>query len=180
MNRKRLIGLAALLIVAAGAAVGVALSATAADPAVAAARGATAKFQRLDVAISGRYDLLVDSNKVACIDLAGAGGMGIHFVNGDLVGDPVVNARKPEALVYAPQKNGRLQLAALEYVVIRSAWDETHSGPPSLFGHTFNLTLSPNRFGLPAFYSLHAWIWKPNRAGMFVPWNPKVSCAGSR
>jgi hypothetical protein len=106
--------------------------------------------------------------------------MGIHFVNGDLVGNPAVNAGKPEALVYAPQKNGRLQLAALEYVVIKDAWDATHSAPPSLFGRTFNLTLSPNRFGLPSFYSLHAWIWKTNPAGMFVPWNPKVSCAGSR
>jgi hypothetical protein len=180
MSRNRLIGLAALVLVVAGTAVGVALSATSADPAVAAARKATSKYQRLDVAISGRYDLLVDANKIACIDLPGAGGMGIHFVNGDLVGDPAVIAGKPEALVYAPEKNGRLKLAALEYVVIKSAWDATHSGPPSLFGHTFNLTLSPNRFGLPAFYSLHAWIWKANSAGMFAPWNPKVSCAGSR
>jgi hypothetical protein len=180
MSRNRLIGLAAVVLVVAGTAVGVALSATSADPAVAAARKATSKYQRLDVAISGRYDLLVDANKIACIDLPGAGGMGIHFVNGDLVGDPAVIAGKPEALVYAPEKNGRLKLAALEYVVIKSAWDATHSGPPSLFGHTFNLTLSPNRFGLPAFYSLHAWIWKSNSAGMFAPWNPKVSCAGSR
>lgn len=180
MSRNRLIGLAAVVLVVAGTAVGVALSATSADPAVAAARKATSKYQRLDVAISGRYDLLVDANKIACIDLPGAGGMGIHFVNGDLVGDPAVIAGRPEALVYAPEKNGRLKLAALEYVVIKSAWDATHSGPPSLFGHTFNLTLSPNRFGLPAFYSLHAWIWKSNSAGMFAPWNPKVSCAGSR
>jgi hypothetical protein len=169
-----------LALVVAGTAVGVALSATSANPGVAAARRATAKFQRLDVAVTGRYDLLLDANKIACIDLPGAGGMGIHFANGDLVGNPAVNAGKPEALVYAPQKNGRLQLAALEYVVIKDAWDATHSGPPSLFGHTFNLTLSPNRFGLPSFYSLHAWIWKTNPAGMFVPWNPKVSCAGSR
>jgi hypothetical protein len=180
MTRKRFVGLTALVLVIAGTAVGVALSANGGDPAVAAARRATAKYQRLDVAVSGRYDLLLDANKVACIDLPGAGGMGIHFVNGDLVGDPAVIAGKPEALVYAPQKNGRLQLAALEYVVIKSAWDETHSGPPSLFGHTFNLTLSPNRFGLPAFYSLHAWLWKNNAKGMFTPWNPKVSCAGSR
>lgn len=180
MSRNRLITLAALALVVAGTVVGVALSANAADPAVAAARHATAKYQRLDVAVSGRYDLLLDSNKIACIDLPGAGGMGIHFVNGDLVGDPAVIAGKPEALVYAPEKNGRLKLAALEYVVIKSAWDATHSGPPSLFGHTFNLTLSPNRFGLPAFYSLHAWLWKTNSVGMFAPWNPKVSCAGSR
>ena len=123
MNRKRLIALTALVVVIGGTAVGVGLSANGADPAVAAARKSTAKYQRLDVAVSGRYDLLLDANKVACIDLPGAGGMGIHFVNGDLVGDPAITASKPEALVYAPQKNGRLQLAALEYVVIKSAWD---------------------------------------------------------
>ena len=33
-----------------------------------------------------------------------------------------------------------------------------------------------NRFGLPAFYSLHAWIWKHNPAGMFEMWNPNVTC----
>jgi hypothetical protein len=180
MTSKRFIGLIGLVLAVAGATVGVALSANGADPAVAAARKATAKYQRLDVAISGRYDLLVDANKVACIDLPGAGGMGIHFVNGALVGDPAVTVGEPEALVYAPQIGGRLRLAALEYVVLKSAWDETHSGPPSLFGQTFNLTLSPNRFGLPAFYSLHAWIWKDNAKGMFTPWNPKVSCKGSR
>jgi hypothetical protein len=180
MSRKRLLGLAALVLVVSGTVAGVALSANGADPAVSAARRATSKFQRLDVAVTSRYDLLVDSNKIACIDLPGAGGMGIHFVNGDLVGDPAVIAGKPEALVYAPGKNGRLELAALEYVTIKSAWDATHSSPPSLYGHTFNLTLSPNRFGLPAFYSLHAWIWKNNSAGMFAPWNPKVSCAGVR
>ena len=105
--------------------------------------------------------------------------MGIHYVNGGLVGDPAVDAQKPEALVYEPEQNGRLRLVALEYVVIKSAWDATHSSPPSLFGQTFNLTLSPNRFGLPAFYSLHAWIWKHNPAGMFSPWNPDVTCANA-
>ena len=31
-------------------------------------------------------------------------------------------------------------------------------------------------YRLPAFYSLHAWIWKHNRAGTFAMWNPQVSC----
>jgi len=30
--------------------------------------------------------------------------------------------------------------------------------------------------GSPAFYSLHAWIWKDNPAGMFSMWNPDVHC----
>ena len=39
------------------------------------------------------------------------------------------------------------------------------------------LTAADNRFGLPAYYSLHAWIWLDNPAGMFNMWNPGVSCA---
>src|SRR5256885_8520798 len=121
MSRNRFIALAALLIVVAGTAVGVALSATGADPAAAAARRATSKYQRLDVAISGRYDLLVDANKIACIDLPGTGGMGIHFVNGGLVGDAAGVAGQPEALGDAPQKNGRVKLAALAYGGVQRA-----------------------------------------------------------
>ena len=28
----------------------------------------------------------------------------------------------------------------------------------------------------PAFYLMHAWVWKPNPAGMFADWNPNVIC----
>jgi len=35
---------------------------------------------------------------------------------------------------------------------------------------------SPNRFGLPAFYTLHVWAWKDNPNGAFVNWHPNVSC----
>jgi len=45
-----------------------------------------------------------------------------------------------------------------------------------LYGHRFNITYPPNRYGLPAFYSLHAWIWKYNPAGLFAMWNPGVHC----
>ena len=27
------------------------------------------------------------------------------------------------------------------------------------------------------FYILHAWVWGHNPAGMFVDWNPEVSCS---
>ena len=104
------------------------------------------------------------------------GGMGIHWANSTLVGDPAIVANRPEALVYAPTHDGTLRLAAVEYVVIKSAWDATHTSPPKLFGHTFNLTGEPNRFGLPAFYSLHVWAWKHNPAGTFEMWNPRVIC----
>jgi hypothetical protein len=35
---------------------------------------------------------------------------------------------------------------------------------------------SPNRYGLPPFYELHAWVWKHNPSGMFNDWNPLVTC----
>ena len=76
------------------------------------------------------------------------------------------------------QPDGRLQLVALEYVVIQAAWDAAHSGPPTLFGQTFMLNPAGNRFGLPAFYALHAWIWSNNPSGTFNPWNPRVGCSG--
>ena len=45
--------------------------------------------------------------------------------------------------------------------------------PPMLFGHEFNFTDAPNRYGLPPFYSLHAWIWKDNPAGTFADVEPQ-------
>jgi len=139
---------------------------------------ATAKFHQLAVAKKSGYGLLQDKNGVACIamdDMPGMGAMGVHYAKSSLVADGALEASRPEALVYAP-KDGRLRLAAVEYVVLKSAWDAKHTARPSLFGHAFNLTPSGNRFGLPAFYSLHAWIWKQNPAGRFAMWNPEVTC----
>ncbi len=47
---------------------------------------------------------------------------------------------------------------------------------PSLFGHEFMVTDAPNRYGLPAFYSLHVWAWDHNPMGTFEMWNPDVVC----
>jgi hypothetical protein len=45
-----------------------------------------------------------------------------------------------------------------------------------LMGQLFHLFESPNRFGLPACYTLHVCAWKENPNGTFVNWNPNVSC----
>jgi hypothetical protein len=143
---------------------------------------ATAADHNIQVAIHDGYGRFTDVNGIACIamdDMPQMGAMGIHYVNSKLVGDPSIDAGSPEALVYEPEQNGRLRLVALEYLVVQSAWDATHTSPPTLFGQQFNFTASPNRFGLPAFYSLHAWIWKHNPSGLFSMWNPNVSCASA-
>jgi len=102
--------------------------------------------------------------------------MGVHYANGALVGAGVIDAARPQVLVYEPTANGRLRLVAVEYVVFQAAWDAAHSSPPALFGQEFMLTPDGNRYGLPAFYALHAWVWKPNPSGMFAMWNPRVDC----
>ena len=45
-------------------------------------------------------------------------------------------------------------------------------------GQLLHLFESPNRFGLPPFYTLHVWAWKENPTGTFVNWHSKVSCDG--
>jgi hypothetical protein len=145
---------------------------------LAALRAATGAFHSIAVSEQHGYALLLDAQGIACIDMPGMGGMGVHWANSALVGDPAIVADRPEALVYAPMRDGTLQLAAVEYVVIKSAWDATHNDPPALFGHGFDVTPEPNRFGLPAFYSLHVWVWEHNPAGTFQMWNPRVVCPG--
>jgi methanethiol oxidase len=140
------------------------------------ARKATAGYRQLDAAQAAGYPLFTDARGVACIDNPGVGGMGVHYVKSDLVGDASVDAATPEALVYESRRRGKLRLAALEYVVFQEQWDAGHDSPPALFGREFALVPAPNRFGLPAFYELHVWLWKHNPRGLFDDWNPRVSC----
>jgi hypothetical protein len=158
-------------------------------PITAPAHSAAAKYHSLNLAKKAGYSILADTAGITCIAEPGMGAMGVHYVKGDLVKDPAIDAKHPEALVYAPDSDGGLHLAALEYVVIKSDWDAKQvvpqssvavrdvPAPPMLFGQDFNFTDAPNRYGLPPFYSLHVWIWKDNPAGTFAMWNPTVHCA---
>jgi hypothetical protein len=108
-------------------------------------------------------------------------GWEIHFLNPSLL-DGSVDAATPELVIYEPTTaNGQMRLVAVEYLVLKSAWQAAHGGPgagqPSLFGKEFELVPAGNRYGLPDFYELHAWIWKHNPLGMNNDWNPTVSCA---
>jgi hypothetical protein len=141
---------------------------------------ATARFHDLDAAIAAGYSVRVaDVNGITCIAQPGAGAMGVHMLNPallDTTSDPAAPvADDPQLLVYEP-KGDRMKLVALEYLVFKGPWDAHHSGPPALFGQEFPVTPSPNRYGLPAFYALHAWIWKENPSGLFSAWNPRVTC----
>jgi hypothetical protein len=134
---------------------------------------ATSEFHDLDKAKAAGYTVQVfDAAGITCI-ASSDGAMGIHMLNPSLL-DSTVDAAAPELLVYEPRNNGTLKLVAHEYLVFQSAW--TGSDPPELFGREFDFVPSPNRYGLPPFYALHAWVWKPNPSGLLNAWNPDVSC----
>ena len=114
---------------------------------------------------------------LGCVSGPDHGAMGIHYVNGGLVGDGEIDASHPEALIYEP-RNGELRLVGVEFIVDAATWLSTHSGAPVLEGQTFLLVTSPNRYNLPAFFELHVWAWRDNPQGSFVDWNNIVTCDG--
>jgi len=169
-STKTLIGVAAIAIVL--LATPSPANAGAAD--LSTARAATAGFHQVEAATAAGYGEFRDAANIACIETPGVGVMGIHYVNGALVSDGVVDAATPEALVYQPLANGQRRLVAVEYIVFYSMW--AGASKPSLFGQEFKLIGSTNRYGIPAFYELHAWVWQNNPSGMFKDWNPSGSC----
>ena len=141
------------------------------DGLVEVVREATRRYREVSLAAAEGY-----AQFLGCVSGPDEGAMGVHFAHGTLVGDDIVEAGRPEVLVYEPRANGGLRLVAVEYLVLAEAWDASHEAPPVLAGQSFHFTGSPNRYGLPAFYALHVWAWKHNPHGSFVNWNPNVSC----
>ena len=172
-------GRAALAVAAIAATITVSLAAAQADDDVfvqiAQVRKATVHFRAIDAAEAAGYARFQD-----CVDEPGQGAMGVHFVHGTHVGDTVIDALRPEALMFEPDRHGRMKLVGVEYIVFQEAWDAENAVPPALFGQPFHLVGIPNRYGIPAFYALHAWVWRHNPSGTFNDWNPHVSCDALR
>lgn len=123
----------------------------------------TQPFVDFNAAQSAGYN----AQLTACFSNPPIGGMGFHYGNPTLI-DGVVQALKPEILLYEPLQNGTLQFVGVEYVVPYTAW--TKPNPPSLAGIPFHRN---DAFGL---WILHAWVGKPNPRGTLFDWNPTVSC----
>jgi hypothetical protein len=136
-------------------------------------RESTERFRDVAVAEAEGYHLLF-----GCVSGPDSGAMGLHYVNLPLVGDGELDPTRPEIVIYEPTPNGRLKLIGADFLVFAEAWVKKGAGTPQLMGQLLHLFESPNRFGLPAFYTLHVWAWKPNPTGMFVNWHAKVSCEG--
>lgn len=138
-----------------------------------AVRDNTAKYQDVAAAEADGYQLLF-----GCVSGPDSGAMGLHFVNLSLVASGIVDVTRPQIVIYEPLANGKLKLIGADFLVIAADWDKAHpgQGAPQLMGQLFHLFDAPNRFGLPAFYTLHVWAWKHNPTGAFVNWHANVSC----
>jgi hypothetical protein len=138
---------------------------------VRAVREATEAFQDPAFAQAVGYTPLF-----GCVSGPDRGAMGQHFVNFSLVADGQLDVAHPELVIYESLPSGHLKLTGAEFLVLKDQWDASHAAPPQLMGQLFHLNEAPNRYRLPAFYSLHVWAWKENPFGAFVNWHPHVSC----
>lgn len=146
---------------------------------LAVARAVSARYHVAQVAEAAGYALPPAPAPLhECIAAQdGHGAMGLHYIAAANL-DAELDVTLPEVLVYEPTKSGRLRLVALEYVVFEDAWRAVHGDTtPRLFGRDLTYVGDGNRYELPPFFQIHAWIWKNNPDGTFADHNPRVTCA---
>jgi hypothetical protein len=139
-------------------------------------RQVTARFHDVEVAKAAGYELgYMNGAKqqiiTGCIANPAAGVMGYHFFKKSLIDDNVIDVEKPEGLVYTLQ-DGEYKLGAIEYVVPGA--NSNPPGPataPSVLGIQMHI-INP----VVGFWTQHFWVWSHNPAGIFVDWNPSLSC----
>ena len=134
---------------------------------IAQLRGLMAAFHNPEQAAAYGYDIPAPGPGV-CISDPARGGMGYHYTSSkkNLILDGEVNLLEPEFIVFAPEKNGGVRLAAADYFVPYSTWSS--SSPPSLLGVPFE------REDAFQAYVMHIWAFWPNPAGIFENFNPDV------
>jgi hypothetical protein len=142
-------------------------------------RRVTARFHDVEEAIAAGYELgWVNGSNVriiaGCVAHPTAGAMGYHYIHPALVADNAVDELEPEALVYESTSNGGRKLVAVEWIVRGPQSNPPGvTEPPSVLGMEMHILVPPPG---PAFYLMHAWVWKHNPAGMLTDWNPEVTC----
>jgi hypothetical protein len=151
-----------------------------------AVKAATARYHSLGQATAAGYS----AQGEPCV-ASPAGTMGIHAVNGTLASDLVIDALRPEIMLYLPDASGELGLVAVEYFEVALA--NSGSGPipwfgasppaagffnpaPSVVGHTFDGPMPGHNPSMPWHYDLHVWLWTDNPDGQFAPFNPAIAC----
>ena len=119
------------------------------------AKIATARYNNIENALADDYqDINVFVQE-----------MGHHYLKADHL-DGVFDYAKPEILVYSTEENGKKRLVAVEYAVPISL----SPNPPAGFTGVDDVWSVYEG----ALWTLHAWVWEYNPAGVFNPTNPSV------
>ncbi|HMK85104.1 MAG TPA: hypothetical protein VK437_04010 [Steroidobacteraceae bacterium] len=144
-----------------------------ATPLIDTVRNATARYVDINVALGEGF-----VPATPCVSGPDTGAMGIHLVLPSRIAGGVLDAEKPEALIYEPMSNGAMRLVGVEFIVLESVWTANNpsGGVPALEGNLLNYIGAPNRYGLPAFYEIHVWAWQHNPKGSYADWNTLVTC----
>jgi hypothetical protein len=172
------------------------------EPTLAEVRRATVRFRDVKVAVREGYfrdpfDLCDSADMMG--RPASLGAMGVHYVRPDLLGitgppSPRVagtgthtDFRRPSILIYEPQKDGSLELVAVENLVFARSWrDAGHTAPPAFHGVPYDTmaddpaTPTDEAHMFEPHFDRHVWIYRENPNGVFAPFNPSVSCAHHR
>ena len=121
------------------------------------AKQATAKYRNINNAVKDGYaDINVFIHN-----------MGFHYMKSAYLDDKFEPGR-PELLVYSPSpENGKMRLVAVEYAVPQSL---SPSAPEGFYGDA-DVWDKNDDFGL---WTLHAWIWYNNPAGVFSEYNQLI------
>ncbi len=98
------------------------------------------------------------------------GAMGVHYLNAALLGDPKLDLKKPELLLYEPQADGSMKLVAVEWMQL-----DTGQRAPRILGRRFQGPMTHNGTA-PSHFDLHVWTVRQNPRGTFAQYNPRVSC----
>jgi len=131
-------------------------------------RSALTKYRDSITAVRDGY-----FSTVGCIEYP-TGGMGVHFLNPQLIG-PVPDPMRPQILLYEPVGD-KFRLIGAEWFVPLATGVKEH---PTLFGQRFDGPMEGHEPLMPAnlqHYDLHVWLFKLNPAGLFNVVNPTVKC----
>lgn len=131
-------------------------------------RSALIKYQDPIKAVHDGY-----FSTVGCVRYP-TGGMGIHFLNPQLIG-PVPDPMRPTILLYEPMGD-KLRLVGAEWFIPLATGVKER---PQLFGQPFDGPMEGHEPLMPAtlrHYDLHVWLFKSNPAGLFNMVNPNVNC----
>jgi hypothetical protein len=118
-------------------------------------RAATAKYHDLSVAEAEGY-----APVSPCVSHPDLGGMGFHYCNFGIV-DGTFDPSQPEVFLYEMDKNGKMKLVGVEFIVEKEAWDEDNEMIPYFGTREFDIAFAPNPLPFDN-YQLHVWIWRHN------------------